>query len=685
MKINSRLKPLLARNGKVSAGSLAAVLLMSTALPAAAATLAGQAQDLGAVDAAMPMTATVWLKGHNQAAFDQAVADLYDPKSPLYHEWMSPEQVASFGPTAADIAKMSASLRAQGLKIERVSDDRSAIKVSGSAAKIQAAFGTAIHHGVLNGRRVFANVTTPQYRGANPELVDTVTGLSNIGMSPMVLQQLDLATGAPKPAISLADTTNPLAAFTTNCFAPKTAVTLSGAVTDQGSPDQGAQVTATYTGPQYLQTAAGARQPNCAYTPAQVAAHYGLDAVYAKGWTGKGQTIVIVDGFGSQTIAADANAFSKLMGLPALTDANFEVLYPDGMPNYDFQGTWGIEATQDVEWAHAMAPDAKIVLVAMPTGDDDELAYGISYATQHKLGNVISNSWGEAEATAGPAPVQTFNSILQKAAAQGIAVNFASGDEGDNGVGTPVGAATIPADSPYATAVGGTSIGVPSDNGPVEAAWGHVLSILGSPDAPEYPVANAGFAFGGGGGESIYLPKPRFQKALPGTGRQTPDVSALADPDTGAIMVYDSLVLVGGGTSLATPIFSAIWALADQAAGKSLGQAAPIIATMSSNAIQDIKPVVANVNNTVGTMTVNGGAPVSEGPADLLGLTSTQPQGFVGAIYNYANIGYYFDFSFGTDTSLMAAAGWDNATGWGVPKGLGFIQEAAKQAKKPNS
>ncbi|HLZ67577.1 MAG TPA: S53 family peptidase, partial [Aliidongia sp.] len=607
----------------------------------------------------------------------------YDPKSPSYHVWMSPEQVANFGPRWEDVAKMQTSLRALGLKIVRVSEDGTAIKVSGSADKIQAAFGTTIHAGNLAGRTVFANLTEPKYQGTNPELVDAVTGLSTAGMRPFAVRQLDFATGAPKPGIDLATTTNPLAGFTTNCFGGMAAATVSG------QDAAGQNVTATFTGPQYLPVAAGATsQSQCGYTAAQLAAHYGLDAVHAKGWTGKGQTIVIVDAYGSQTLSADVNAFSQLMGLPALTNANLRVLYPDGQPNWAHTSPglvngWATETSLDVEWVHAMAPDAKIVLLAMPTEDDDELAYGISYAALHKLGNVISNSYGEAEARTGSATAKNFNSVIKKAAAEGIAVNVASGDSGDNGVGNPIGAAAIPEDSPYATAVGGTSIGVPSDHGPVDSAWGITIGNLGSDGWVNYPQTYPQFAQGSGGGESVFLPKPSFQTQLPGVGRQTPDVSALADPQTGAIIVVQSQLLVMGGTSLATPLFSAIWALADQAAGQSLGQAAPIIAKMTSNAIQDIQPIAANKINTSAMVNVQGGATASESPADLLGLSTTQPMGFVGALLN--SDGSWLDVGFGADSSLTAAVGWDNATGWGQPKGLAFINEAINHAKKPNS
>jgi subtilase family serine protease len=381
------------------------------------------------------------------------------------------------------------------------------------------------------------------------------------------------------------------------------------------------------------------------------------------------------------------------MGLSPLTNANFQVVFPDGPPKTALTDPqlldgWAVETSLDVEWAHALAPDAKIVLLVAPSQDDDELVFALSYAALHKLGNVISNSYGASEVATGSVVARNYNSTIKKAAAEGIAVNFASGDSGDNGVGSPLGAAGVPADSPFATAVGGTSIGVPSDQGPVETAWGETVTSLGTSTQPSYPLL-PNFLQGSGGGESVYLAKPGFQKQLPGLGRQTPDVSALADPLTGAIIVWNAQASVIGGTSLATPIFSALWTLANQAAGQSLGQAAPILAKMTSNALQDVLPIVASAKNTSGTIALNGGAPMSENPADFLGLTSTQPEGFIGTISETVSRTSFFrpayaDLGFGTDSSLTATVGWDSATGWGVPKGLPFIKEAIKHAK-PNS
>ena len=379
------------------------------------------------------------------------------------------------------------------------------------------------------------------------------------------------------------------------------------------------------------------------------------------------------------------------MGLPKLTDSNFQVVYSDGPPvGNPYPTGWPVEVSLDVEWAHAMAPQAKIVLVVAPSDDADNLAYALHYAVSHDLGEVISNSYGYAEAGFGPATARAFNSIIAQAASQGIAVNVSTGDSGDNGLGTPSGAASIPADSPFATGVGGTSLGVPSNDGPVESAWGTNETYIGDINGIAVPPNPGGFRQGGGGGESAYLEKPRWQHALPGTGRQLPDVSAVADPFTGAIIVtpnFDgtqTVIEVIGGTSLSSPVFSGIWALADQAAGGRLGQAAPVIAAMPPGSLRDIKPVQASRDNLAGTIGA-GTQSTYYGPADLLGLTATEPNGFVGtaAQISSPNVGVdaKIDISFGSDSSLMALPGWDNATGYGVPNGFSFIQAAAAAAR----
>ena len=648
-----------------------------------------QARDLGAVRTATPVSAVVWLKGAQDGGLDAAVAKLYDPASPSYHRWLSEDEMAGLAPSASDLAAARASLEGQGLHVDQVLEGGTMLRVSGTAGSLQTAFGTTLHQWKSDTRTFLQANAAPKYQGANAQLVGGVSAVGSRGATPFVARQIDLASGLVVPMVQPQAGTDPLASFTSQCFGPTTTASMSGFAPVVGGIGSGA-VDATFTGPTYLDPTKTIGRPSCGYTARQLAQHYGLAEAHAVGWTGRGQTIVIVDAYGAPTIAADVNTFSQAMGLPAMNAKTLQVVYPDGQPGPDASGTWALETTLDVEWAHAFAPDAKIVVVVAPSEDNAELAYAVEYAAGHHLGNVISNSWGLAEVDGDASSAAMFNQVFKRAAARGVAVNVATGDSGDNGVGSPVGASTIPADSPYATGVGGTSIGIPGDNGPVEAAWGITLTQLGQRIRPFHVPNQVGFLQGSGGGESVYLAKPSWQRKLHGTGRQLPDISALGDPQTGAIVVITDpgsgtpVWGVVGGTSLATPMFSAIWAIADQVAGESLGQAAPAIATMPDWAVRDVLPIKAKKNTTSGSIAFRGGAPVAWTPAQLLGLDQTQPKGFLGALVYVGMTPFdgWNDVGFGADSSLEAAQGWDNATGYGVPNGVLFITSAALFARE---
>jgi subtilase family serine protease len=649
-----------------------ALLTTVASLFALASQAAPSVHDLGILAPDTVINAMVWLRPHDEAGLNAAIAARTTHGSSLYHRWMTASQVAAYGATASDANTLDAELRQQGLTILGRESDNSAIRISGNAASIQAAFGTTLHVFERHGERFYRTLSEPKFAGAHAALIGGITGLNSAHLTPYLLRQIDPATGAPS-AEQDAIGVNLHASFTDNCFMHSDTLTLR----DPG-------IKATYVGPHY--TASGDKGgKTCGYTAAQIAAHYGLNTIYAAGYKGDGQTIVLVDAYGSPTIDADANLFARKMGLPALTADNFSIVYPDGQPTQNPYPTgWPGEISLDVEWAHAIAPNAKIVLVVAPDDDETELTYALHYATTHQLGDVISNSYGYPESVHGVAGAKAFNSAIRIGAAQGIAVNVSTGDSGDNGLGTPTGAAAAPADSPYATGIGGTSLNLPTDTGPAEAAWGITVTYLGGKNGVEMPPFFEGFAQGSGGGESVYFQKPAYQKALAGTGRLLPDISAVADPQTGAIIVTPNdsgsktVVEVIGGTSLSSPVFSGIWALANQAAGARLGQAAPIIAAMPSGAINDIVPIAATRSNLHGQI-VQGTASQSYGPAALLDVTSTQPNGFVGISVTFK--GNNFDLGFGTDSSLMAEFGWDDATGYGVPNGLAFINAAVAQAK----
>ncbi len=670
--------------------SAALLLSLPLASQAAAADDRLARQDLGPVDSGTSIAVTIWLKSDGPDTLGAAISERTTVGSTVYHQWMTPDEVLSYGARSAQVDRLSSSLEAAGLRVVRRESDNSALRVTGSAKVMKAAFATDFHLFSRNGRQFRANTSEPRFEGAGAEIIAGMTGLSSATVTPFVLTQADPVTGKPMRGVPAASVLNPFTIFTDTCFKQIATVKLAGIGLGVGSE------LGRYTGPRYL-TRNLPTPPfkTCGYTASQVAAKYGLPAVYAKGFTGEGQTIVIVDAYGSPTIQSDANTFSTMMGLPAFDSTNLQVIYPDGPPiTSPYNTDWPLEVSLDVEWAHAMAPKAKIVLVVAPSDNDSELAYALHYAISKKLGGVISNSYGSAEAGVGPAVARAYNTVIKQAAAEGIAVMVATGDDGDFGLGTPVGAPSVPADSPYATGVGGTSLNVPSDSGPVDSVWGATFSVLGGPNGVAVPPSLGGFAFGGGGGESLVFEKPAWQAkaGLPGVGRQLPDISAIADPYTGGIIVADrgdgqaAVLLTIGGTSLATPVFSGIWALAQQAAHEGLGQAAPVLATMPVAAFTDIVPVQASRSNLAGTTTqpgTNSPLPIVTHytAADVLGLTLTQPNGFVGTSATVEQ-GTVIDLGFGADSSLMTAPGWDTATGYGEPNGWTFIK-AARAAALP--
>src|SRR5438132_1684769 len=292
----------------------------------------------------------------------------------------------------------------------------------------------------------------------------------------------------------------------------------------------------------------------------------------------------------------------------------------------------------------------------------------------------------------GSATLNYFNQINRFAASLGISVNFSSGDSGDS---NPSGIApglilhgvSTPADSPWGTAVGGTSLALDSSNHiRFQTAWGTNLTrivntqALGSP--PIVPPLELGFQFGAGGGRSSFFAKPAFQRALPGTRRLVPDIALLADPYTGVEIVCDGTscfglpagsgaqVTVIGGTSVACPMFSALWAVANEGAGAGgLGQAARLLYSLPAGAITDVVAIGSESNVRGSITTTNGTSQLS--PAALAQPLDTETP-FYSALYNGTSTRWYV-ITFGTDSSLAAAPGWDDVTGLGTPNGMGFV------------
>jgi subtilase family serine protease len=314
------------------------------------------------------------------------------------------------------------------------------------------------------------------------------------------------------------------------------------------------------------------------YDPFQMRHAYGIDTLINAGLTGAGRTIVIIDAFQSPTLPSDLDTFDTNYGLPSRSTF-FSQVAPDGLTPFDPSNSdmvgWSAEITLDVEWAHAIAPGAKVVLVLAKSDQDADILSATVYAVNHKLGNVISQSFGENESCVDSSLLKSEHDLFAKATLEGITLLASSGDEG---AAQPtcdgsswVKAASSPASDPLVTAVGGTEL----------HAADYCLSSLGcdptknpAPGTYEGEVAwNEFNSDATGGGFSMLYPKPPYQlTAFRGSkGRGVPDVAYNAAIYHGVLVFWDASWYLFGGTSCGSPQWAGIVAIADQKAGRSLG------------------------------------------------------------------------------------------------------------------
>lgn len=316
------------------------------------------------------------------------------------------------------------------------------------------------------------------------------------------------------------------------------------------------------------------------YTPTQYDVAYGLDALHAHGVTGAGKTIVILDAFGSPTIQHDLNTFDAQFGLPNTTVnvVKSGTIPPFDPNNADMVG-WAVESTLDVEYAHAVAPGAKIVLVTTPVSETEgvtgfpELMNALQTEVNRGVGDVVSMSFGSAEQdfyspTSGYASLLNLRYAFKDAAAHGVTLVSGTGDVGaaginlDNSTLSTIPEESWPAIDPEVTAVGGTQLHLDDAGNRI------------SPDT----VWNDGYG-ASGGGLSVVFNRPAYQdsvRSVVGNHRGMPDVS-MSSAVNGGAWVYMSMTPaetgwgIIGGTSEATPMFAGEVALADQFAGHRLG------------------------------------------------------------------------------------------------------------------
>lgn len=347
------------------------------------------------------------------------------------------------------------------------------------------------------------------------------------------------------------------------------------------------------------------------YGPKQFETAYNEGPLFRHGLNGAGETIALVDSFGSPTIQADLATFDSAFGLPA--PPSFKIIQPAGkVPAFNKHSgamqSWAIETSLDVEYSHAMAPGANILLVETPISETvgvqgfPQIVRAENYVINHGMADVISQSFAAAEATFPSAQsILDLRSSYVNADNHNVTVVSAAGDagatsatDGSESSFFTTRAPNWPASDPLVTAVGGTQLHL--DNAGQRTFPDNVwndTNLLGELAA-------------GGGGLSTVFARPAYQdgvEGIVGNARGYPDVSMSAAVD-GAALVYLGFPGIGpglylvGGTSEATPEFAGVVAIADQAAGHSLGLLNDALYTLGEAGAPGL-PDITTGNNTV--------------------------------------------------------------------------------------
>jgi subtilase family serine protease len=350
------------------------------------------------------------------------------------------------------------------------------------------------------------------------------------------------------------------------------------------------------------------------YTPAQIRRAYNLEPLYAKGLDGTGMTMAIVVEFGSPTIRRDLALFDKAFGLP--DPPSFRILRPVGDippfdPHDDFVVGYAWETTLDVEWAHAIAPGANILLVETPevttsAGGFVNTADAERYVVDRGLADVISQSFGWSESLINDkAGLSSLRAAYRNARTKHVTVVASSGDDGpvyyvSDGGFYLYPDVSWPASDPLVTGVGGLQLHLDDQGNRLrpDSVWNETNHPAAVADPPT-PEAT-------GGGPSALFRRPAYQNGVQnvvGKARGVPDISLSAAID-GAVLLYASFPTVGpgfvveGGTSEAAPQLAGIVAIADQAAGHPIGQLNPLLYRLAARHAPGIVDVTDG-NNTV--------------------------------------------------------------------------------------
>jgi len=607
-----------------------------------------QARDMGTSQSSQQVDFGVLLGLRDSSGAAAALQAISDPASASYGQWLSNASFdARYAPSSASVAAVQSWLRSAGFQVTATLPSGMYVEASGSVAKVESTFGTSLHNYSYLGKDVRANATPLSLPANTPAAVSSaITAVLGIDQGSTLKQPADTEPGPPAGARY---GVQPCSAY----YAQKIA---------NAQP-----------------AAYGKHQPYalCGYGPQQLQSAYGESSLLRAGQTGRGVTVAITDAYAAPTIYQDAQQYSRVHGQPTFAPGQFSQITP-GPNGYDqaslcgAQGWYG-EETLDVEAVHAMAPGAKIVYVGAPdclSGLDDAWASAID----NHVANVITDSWNSGTDDInllGTAYVAFYQQFSLEAALTGITVNFSSGDSGDNTAGgTDLASKSVefPADLPYVTGVGGTSLLISRSGQRVnEYGWQNAYADL--TNGAWTPTPPGTYSSGGGGGTSQLFPQPFYQAGRVPTNiseyygstpmRAVPDIAMDGDPNTGFEIGETQVFPDGtywsqyriGGTSLSSPLLAGVVAVADQLHHRSLGF---------------INPLYYRMLGTPGLHdSVAPTSPVAQVRTDYVNFLNNSE----GKFYRLQTIDVQ-------SSTLHDTPGYDDETGVGTPNGPAFFLES---------
>ncbi len=575
----------------------------------------------------------IFLTLPNRAGAEAFATSVSTPGSATYRKWLTPQQwIAKFSPTPATYDAVVRFLTSKGLRITGKPASRLFVVFRGSAAQLSSVFSTALHRYDYAGRSLVGPSSPPKLPA------DVAGSVSAIG--------IDQSRALTRPdSVTQEDVVQGAGSRRSAGVAP--------AVEAPCSNYFGEHVVAVPKA--YGATKFGTT--NCGYTPAQLRSAYGLTRLNAAGFAGAGQTVAIVDAYASPTIVRDVNTYSAALGEPALTTYRQIVPKPSEFVDQEtcaFPSGWQAEQTLDVEAVHGIAPKANILYVG-GFNCQGGIDLSVSRILDGKLATIVSNSYGFIGEAVSADVLRGYVNLHLQAAGEGIGMYYSSGDHGDEVDRLGLTSPDFPASSPFATSVGGTSVGInKAGDIALETGWGSSLDPIAADGAgkPAYIDPLPGFfVVGAGGGRSGVFAQPAYQRevvpvALAKGKRVSPDISALADPFTGfkiglRPIIDDTTLQTGGftnevigGTSLASPLVAAQMAIVQQVTNQKIGFANPALYLLN-------KKVPAAFRDAV-----------PQSPRQAL-------------VFSSADSGGLFLVSLDTDTSLQTRKGYDEVTGLG--------------------